>query len=576
MSGNTLRVDPETGLVNIYSATGEHLTNLGNIKGGLGAGSEIQNVLRPDEMARSGISAADAAAAYRPYVNNHTYNQISGYVAPTTSVTPAQSAAPAQSSQQAFDSNVAKGLINSAYQTTFGRPAEQGGMDFWLQQAQANPNFDYKSIGAGAQGADILARNDIAAGGVDTSKTWGNGATLNTPKLEYDAANDTWGKVVRPTRTPEPAPISYSAVAPPVAPSVAVASQERWNVTPQMTVQQQAANIIDADSPLMQQARSIALQQMNARGLVNSSMGIEAGQQAVLNSAVDIGKQDANTYASAGQFNAGQFNDLSKFNTGQTNTWNTNALDRTQQTNERLGAQSWTSGEKALDRTFNSGENALDRNLTTTQNDANRTFTAGQSALDRNLTTTQNDANRTFTAGQSALDRGLTTTQKDLDRTFTSGENALNRTATSAEATAGRGFTAEQNRLNRVADVDRYQFDATTRTTLATLSNTYDTQMRNDSAVANAYTNLTSQMAAVDADVNLTDPAAKVAAKGRLTNQFMDYARIRGLNMDLMFDRYREPTAEEIKADAGKTTGLVSTASGSGAGNVVWESTGGD
>jgi hypothetical protein len=76
--GNYLKVDPTTGLVNIYSKDGTHLTNSGNIQGGLADGSEIQNVLRPDELARWGISKEAAAAVYKPYVNQHTYNQILG------------------------------------------------------------------------------------------------------------------------------------------------------------------------------------------------------------------------------------------------------------------------------------------------------------------------------------------------------------------------------------------------------------------------------------------------------------------------------------------------------------------
>lgn len=85
--------------------------------------------------------------------------------------------------------------INSIYQSTFGRPAEQGGLDYWSSQLAANPGMDlYSSIRAGAQNADITARNDIGAGGVDTSTTWGNGASLDAPVLNYDASNNTWGK----------------------------------------------------------------------------------------------------------------------------------------------------------------------------------------------------------------------------------------------------------------------------------------------------------------------------------------------------------------------------------------------
>jgi hypothetical protein len=97
------------------------------------------------------------------------------------------------------------------------------------------------------------------------------------------------------------------------------ATQTSWDVTPNQTVKQQAYDIIKDDSLLMQQARSDSNQQMNARGLINSSMAAGAGQKAVLDSAVNIGKQDANTYASSAQANANSANQLSMFNAGESN-----------------------------------------------------------------------------------------------------------------------------------------------------------------------------------------------------------------------------------------------------------------
>jgi hypothetical protein len=83
--------------------------------------------------------------------------------------------------------------INDAYQKTFGRPAETGGLNYWSEQLSNGGVTDiFAAIKAGAKDADIVARNDIAAGGVDTSKTWGNGATFDKT-LKYDAENNTWG-----------------------------------------------------------------------------------------------------------------------------------------------------------------------------------------------------------------------------------------------------------------------------------------------------------------------------------------------------------------------------------------------
>lgn len=103
---------------------------------------------------------------------------------------------------------------------------------------------------------------------------------------------------------------------------VAQAGVTPWNVTPDQLVENRANNIVKSDSPLMQQARGQAMQQMNERGLVNSSLAIQAGQDAVLGKALEIAKPDAETYGNAAQFNAGSENTASMFNAGQLNTTN--------------------------------------------------------------------------------------------------------------------------------------------------------------------------------------------------------------------------------------------------------------
>lgn len=87
-----------------------------------------------------------------------------------------------------------------------------------------------------------------------------------------------------------------------------------WNVAPNQTVQSQLEQVIAADSPLMQQARTRALQQANQRGLLNSSMAVTAGQSAVLDAATPIAQQDASTYSDAARFNADATNTFGRDN----------------------------------------------------------------------------------------------------------------------------------------------------------------------------------------------------------------------------------------------------------------------
>ena len=91
------------------------------------------------------------------------------------------------------------------------------------------------------------------------------------------------------------------------------------------TVQGQMAGIIDANSPLMQQAARRASEQSNARGLLNSSLAVGAGQEAVMDKALPIAQQDANTYtntrlANQNSSNAGlQFSAAAQNQASQTN-----------------------------------------------------------------------------------------------------------------------------------------------------------------------------------------------------------------------------------------------------------------
>lgn len=62
-------------------------------------------------------------------------------------------------------------------------------------------------------------------------------------------------------------------------------------------------SIIKTDSPLMQTAATRAKQQANARGLRNSSMAVQAGQQAVIETATPIAGADAQLFQQQGLAN---------------------------------------------------------------------------------------------------------------------------------------------------------------------------------------------------------------------------------------------------------------------------------
>jgi hypothetical protein len=104
-------------------------------------------------------------------------------------------------------------------------------------------------------------------------------------------------------------------------------------------------NLINKDSGLMQQAAGAANRTANSRGLLNSSMAVQAGQAAVMDKAMPIAQYDAgvttnvlnNNLANEQQtntFNAGNLQDVNKFNAS--NTQQNNQFNADKQNNNNI------------------------------------------------------------------------------------------------------------------------------------------------------------------------------------------------------------------------------------------------
>lgn len=102
-------------------------------------------------------------------------------------------------------------------------------------------------------------------------------------------------------------------------PKTATANTTAWQPDQNSTVQGQVANITDANGPLMQRAETKALQGVNSRGLLNSSIAVGAGQSALYDAALPIAQQDAGTFAAAGKRNADAADATSQFNANSVN-----------------------------------------------------------------------------------------------------------------------------------------------------------------------------------------------------------------------------------------------------------------
>jgi len=93
-----------------------------------------------------------------------------------------------------------------------------------------------------------------------------------------------------------------------------------YAVKPEGLVENRIAGILAKDSPLMQQARVNASQTMNQRGLLNSSLNTEAGQNAVISQAAPIANADAGAINAAMTNTANATNAASQFGAGALNT----------------------------------------------------------------------------------------------------------------------------------------------------------------------------------------------------------------------------------------------------------------
>lgn len=92
-----------------------------------------------------------------------------------------------------------------------------------------------------------------------------------------------------------------------------------WNVDGNQTVRGQINSLINEDSPLMQQAATRAKQEAASRGLINSSLAVQAGQAALYDKALPIAQSDANTYAQSAKSNQDATNSFSQFNANAQN-----------------------------------------------------------------------------------------------------------------------------------------------------------------------------------------------------------------------------------------------------------------
>jgi hypothetical protein len=199
------------------------------------------------------------------------------------------------------------------------------------------------------------------------SQPWNPSEGINTyPTIAAVPQQSTVTQATNATATPTTATATNANASTANAATRAVDSNE--------LVSTQINKVIGEDSPLMQQAGTRAKQAANGRGLLNSTMAIQAGQAAVMDRALPIAQSDAATTSNVlnsnqantqqtNTFNAGQEQDISKFNANtQTQNSQYNASQQNDLSKFNANAQTQTSQFNASEANKNSIVNASESN----------------------------------------------------------------------------------------------------------------------------------------------------------------------------------------------------------------------
>lgn len=154
-----------------------------------------------------------------------------------------------------------------------------------------------------------------------------------------------------PVTTPEVNTFAVTPIAPPTQITASTVDPTKLAQPTAETTQTQLTGILNKGGALMQQAANTGNTQAASRGLLNSSMGIQAAQNAVYDHAVPIATNDANTLNTMSTYNAGTVNQNLQSNANATNTanqFNASAVNNANQfdAQNKNAADQWNAGQQ--------------------------------------------------------------------------------------------------------------------------------------------------------------------------------------------------------------------------------------
>lgn len=236
-----------------------------------------------------------------------------------------------------------------------------------------------------------------------------------------------------------------------------------FTVAPNATVASNVKSIVDADSPLMQQAATRAAGQANARGLLNSSQAVGAGQAALYDAALPIAQADAATNARAGE--------------------------------QTTLAQNAAETQRANIVTSTSQFNAGATNAQTLQNI--------QSNTQLSVTDKQAEAQKLISAADNVARDKIAKLQADTTLSQTQKQIASNEILAQRDNDTKQAMQVYQ--LN--ADLQKINTDGTIRQSLAQTEATYKVLMQTSAGAADLYKQSLTNFAAIITNPDVPDKA---------------------------------------------------------------------
>jgi len=298
------------------------------------------------------------------------------------------------------------------------------------------------------------------------------------------------------------------------------------------TVQGQLNNIFSSGNPMLERAKTRAAQAANKRGLLNSSMGVQAGQEAMFNYATPIAQADASTYSKQDLTNQAAENQFAtaanKYSTDS--ALSKQGFDNSYGLNDQLFSQQAGTGQYAgqgligmnlasklavqeSSQEHDSSQASLDRDFKTELQDSQQGFTSSESELRREGAASESKLGREATVSRDALLESNTVARDALSQTNTvsrdallesnsKARNALLESNTVARDALSESNTVAREAVNRAAIVSR---DALAAAAVVTESNAKRAQETLTAAqrTADAKTAATALAAANTANTNL-------------------------------------------------------------------------